>query len=153
MPLLNIPGFNMEYYSIKVIHIISASWIMGYLILNLMLSSSLPTKWLKFLDVIILIALLIQPITGFIIIVIKPYDPMTLWVIGAVLGYAMVCCLWFSLIFFQYRSIYLTETSKTLIAVPALHRLHLRYQTNRKILISLCLLILVVMYYFMINRP
>lgn len=149
MPLLNIPGFNMEYYFIKVIHIISASWLLGYLVLNLVLSSALPIKWLKLFDTITFIAFLIQPITGFIIIAIKPYNLMGYWIIESLLGYAIVCCLWFSLLFYQYRSIYLMQISTH--NQPHIQSLHFRYKRYRKMLLALCLLVLTVMYHLMVG--
>jgi len=139
----------MNYFVIKVIHIISASWLIGYLALNIFLTELLTEKAIKILDIVSLIALLLQPITGLAIIAIKPYNPMALWVIGSMVAYAILCCLWFSLLFFQYRSFFLlSKTQNSEISTQLLN-----YRKCRIYLISTCLLILIILYYFMTSRP
>lgn len=102
----------MSYYVLKIIHIIGASMLIGSFFMTPLyncayyradLSKELLSSIGKILTILTLTALLIQPITGFMIIAIKHYNPMSIWVMGALGLFALVGCAGLAMIYLQQK--------------------------------------------------
>ncbi len=147
----------MSYLLLKIIHIISASLLVGSLLASFCFTfayqkiADLTAQHQQFNRLIKqnlyfgLLTLSIQPISGLAIIAIKHYNPMSLWVIGTLVGYTGIGCLWLAMIFQYYRfaSPEMQDNPKPITAVI--------YWQKRLLLISLP--IFLVLYYLMANRP
>lgn len=149
----------MMYFILKIVHVVSASLWVGLIFLTGVLGyyyrkqdqvdPQVALQSLVKLEIRLgLICFLIQPLTGFSIIAIKQYNPMDVWVIGTILGYCLLGCLWLVLIFQQQRLLLLLAESEVSRNgdTPSFPRMHL------VLLLSLFLVVLA-MYYFMANRP
>lgn len=130
----------MSYYFLKIIHIIGASMLIGSFFMTPLyncayyraeLSKELLSSIGKILTILTLTALLIQPITGFMIIAIKHYNPMSIWVMGALGLFALVGCLTLAMIYLQQLKKPLWKTTLLMFSTP----------------------IFFLLYYFMVNIP
>ena len=147
----------MSYFLLKIIHIISASLFVGSLLASFCFTfayqkiTDLTAQDQQFNRLIKqnlyfgLLTLAIQPISGLAIIAIKHYNPMSLWVIGTLISYASIGCLWLTMIFQYYRCA-LAETQDNPKPITVV-----LYWQKRLLLISLP--IFLVLYYLMANRP
>lgn len=147
----------MLYIVLKIIHIFSASLFVGSLIAGFYLTlaysrienqdqlTSSFKNLVRYDFRLSMTALILQPITGFAIIGIKHYNPMALWVLGTMAGYALLGCLWLAMLFQQSRIIFE-------LSIPGSPNLR-SYIRGRAWLLSISLPCLVVLYYLMTNRP
>ncbi len=135
----------MSYQLLKLIHIISASLFIGAMVITPLYNitynkqgdhtaSKTAGRLFIYLS---LISLMIQPITGFIIVALKHYNPMATWMMGTLLTFLLIGCVCLSMIYLQQRSLASTNN-------------YTRYQIMLT-LISLPLFTL--LYYFMVEKP
>jgi uncharacterized membrane protein len=106
----------MAYLILKIIHIISAAFLVGSLfvgvsyafcfrkIQELCVAQPLLRKILKWHLIFGLQALLVTPVSAMAIIEIQHYDPSTTWVIGSLVVFLLVSSLWLLTVLNLYRS-------------------------------------------------
>lgn len=150
----------MIYYILKTLHIIIAiifltSLIGAYYFTKILNSKLTPSQIEKqaskistFVISLALTAFILQPITGFIIIAKQHYSPMAHWILGTLLGYALLGAIWLSLIYQQQRCL---MTLRQAIArqqpIPSFSRI------TPTLLLALSLVTLLAMYSFMALGP
>ena len=105
----------MLYFYIKIIHVLSASVLLGtgigaafYLFCvnqhnNIELIAR-ATKQVVFVDWVFTgISGVMQFVTGFALVGLKPYSPLAPWIIGSVLGYLIAGACWIPVVYLQIR--------------------------------------------------
>ncbi|OGO91611.1 MAG: hypothetical protein A3F10_07395 [Coxiella sp. RIFCSPHIGHO2_12_FULL_42_15] len=143
----------MIYDLLKIIHIISASLFIGALwgsfYFTFYFRKSLCHAYVKHIihydSKLSLFALLIQPISGFAMIAIQSYNPLSHWVLGTITLYAAIGCLWLVGLFQQQRLLHQLETAATVQIKP--------YIVGRSLVLIGSVTCLFVLYYLMIHRP
>lgn len=129
----------MSYYFLKIIHIIGASMLIGSFFMTPLYNFAYHRSKFckeslsiigKILTILTLTALLVQPISGFMIIAIRHYNPMSVWVMGALGLFALVGCVGLAMIYLQQKK-----------------------PLCQAILLTLSAPIFFLLYYFMVNIP
>lgn len=148
----------MLYYSLKLLHIISATLLLTaivycyYLwkkILNpndvVIASQRIQTQtWL-----VVIPSALFQLMTGFTMISLEHYDYSQLWVAGSVIGFIIVIGSWFSFVYFLLLSQQLVSTTQNSGLADVKFKFFRRIQST---LLLLCLTSLLSMVFFMANK-
>lgn len=141
----------MTYDILKIIHIISASLLFGSMVITPVYHmayryshhvTGIKTRG-NLLAIVGLISLIIQPVTGFAIIAIKHYSARAFWVMGALLCFLLLGCIFLAAIYLQQRSLHTAKDMKKC-------KDYLFYQM---IVLLSSLPLFVAMYYFMVERP
>lgn len=128
----------MFYNSLKIIHILSAAGLLTAIALSVrcwyLSKNSLST--LKFIQIQTALAIiplaLFQLISGFTMISLQHYDLSELWIKGSMTGFIMLVISWMGFVYLQFQA--------------------QRFQRLQVTLLSVCLLSLLMMIFFMANK-